>query len=130
MSGFFPVCTLADVPLGSARRVVVEGTALAVVSTTEGVFAVEDRCSHADVALSEGDVEDCSIECWLHGSAFDLRTGAPLSLPATVPVRTYPARVVGDGADALVEVDLTAPSSLTASPTTEPAPVGAQIEES
>ena len=92
------------------------------LALVEFLFAIEDRCSHADVALSEGDVDGCTIECWLHGSAFDLRTGVPLSLPATVPVTVYPARVVGDGMTAVVEIDPT--------PTTVPAAAGRQIEES
>ena len=122
MSGFRPVCPLAEIAVGTSRRVVVDGVPIAVVNTHEGVFAIEDRCSHADVALSEGDVDGCTIECWLHGSAFDLRTGVPLSLPATVPVTVYPARVVGDGMTAVVEIDPT--------PTTVPAAAGRQIEES
>jgi 3-phenylpropionate/trans-cinnamate dioxygenase ferredoxin subunit len=107
MSAYRPACALADVPAGSAHRVLIDGVPVAVVNTAEGVFAIEDRCSHADVALSEGDVDGCTIECWLHGSAFDLRTGAPLSLPASAPVAVYPARIVGDGTDAVVEIDLT-----------------------
>ena len=122
MTGFRPVCPIAEIAVGTSRRVVVDGVPIAVVNTDEGVFAIEDRCSHADVALSEGDVDGCTIECWLHGSAFDLRTGVPLSLPATVPVTVYQARVVGDGMTAVVEIDPT--------PTTVPAAAGRQIEES
>ena len=59
------------------------------------------------MALSEGDVTGCEIECWLHGSSFDLRTGEPLSLPATVPVPVYPVIVSGDGEAARVSVALT-----------------------
>lgn len=92
--------SLIEFPVGSARRVRVDGVDVAVVNTEEGLFAIEDRCSHADVALSEGDVVGCTIECWLHGSAFDLRTGNPLSLPANVPVRVFPISVeVIDGQD-------------------------------
>jgi len=54
------------------------------------------------VRLSEGDVEDCEIECWLHGSTFSLETGAPLNLPATEPVPVYPVTIDGD--DVLVDV--------------------------
>jgi 3-phenylpropionate/trans-cinnamate dioxygenase ferredoxin subunit len=108
VSGFQHALLLADLPVGRARRVMVAGVPVAVVNTTEGVFAIADRCSHADVALSDGDVEGCTIECWLHGSAFDLRSGAPLSLPATVPVATYAVRIVGDGPATAIEVDPTA----------------------
>ncbi len=67
------------------------------------VFAVEDVCSHAAVALSEGEVDDCTVECWLHGSRFDLRTGKPTGLPATEPVATFPAEIRGDD----IYVDIT-----------------------
>ena len=66
-------------------------------------FAVQDLCSHAAVALSEGEVEDCTVECWLHGSRFDLRTGKPTGLPATEPVATFPVEIRGDD----VYVDIT-----------------------
>lgn len=105
MSEFQTVCLVGDIPLQTARRYIVGGEAIAVVRTRKGIFAIEDRCSHADVALSEGEVDDCSIECWLHGSAFDLRNGVPLSLPAVTAVPTYQVRVVGDGEAAVIEID-------------------------
>jgi 3-phenylpropionate/trans-cinnamate dioxygenase ferredoxin subunit len=80
----------------------VEGTEVALVRVGAEVFAIRDECSHASIALSEGDVEDCTLECWLHGSQFDLRTGQPLSLPATEPVAVYPVRIDDD--DVLVDV--------------------------
>jgi 3-phenylpropionate/trans-cinnamate dioxygenase ferredoxin subunit len=81
-----------------AHRVVVDGTAVCVVRIEDRFYAVGDRCSHADVSLSEGDVdtEDCWIECWKHGSAFSLLDGEPQSLPATVPVPVYRVRQEGD----------------------------------
>jgi 3-phenylpropionate/trans-cinnamate dioxygenase ferredoxin component len=81
---------VSEVPLGSVRRFDVAGLAVAVVHVDEGIFALEDRCSHADVALSEGELDGCLLECWLHGSAFDVRTGVPQSLPALTPVKTFP----------------------------------------
>ncbi|MBI1350805.1 MAG: Rieske 2Fe-2S domain-containing protein [Actinomycetales bacterium] len=104
MSDFTEVCLVGDLPIDRARRFVVDGRPIAVVRTEEGVFAIDDRCSHADVALSDGEVEGCAIECWLHGSAFDLRTGVPLSLPATVPVAVYEVRLEGEGDAAAVLV--------------------------
>ena len=66
-------------------------------SRSEGeVYAIVDVCSHADVPLSEGEVEAAPIECWLHGSRFDLRTGQPIGLPATRPVPVYPVKIDGD----------------------------------
>ncbi len=97
--------SLDELPVDAATRIVVGGIAMAVVRTDEGVFALADRCSHADVSLAEGEVEGCALECWLHGSAFDLRTGQPLSPPATLPVATYPVRIVGE--PAVVEIDPT-----------------------
>nr|BEK68764.1 non-heme iron oxygenase ferredoxin subunit [Kitasatospora purpeofusca] len=85
------------------KRVDLNGVPVAVVRTDEGVFAVNDICSHANVSLSEGEVEDCMIECWLHGSSFDLRTGKPSGLPATRPVAVYPVKIEGD--DVLVSVN-------------------------
>ncbi len=74
--------------------VVVDGDPICLVRTGDGVYAVHDECTHAEVPLSEGEVDECTIECWMHGSRFDLRTGEALNLPATEPVRTYPVRVV------------------------------------
>lgn len=107
MSDFATVCLLADIAPRSAKRVFVDGTAIAVVRTDDDVFAIQDRCSHADVSLADGEVDGCSIECWLHGSAFDLRNGFPLSLPAVEPVATYATRIVGDGDAAAIEIDPT-----------------------
>ena len=78
---------------------------MAVARHEDEVFAIENMCSHAAVALSEGDVEDCTVECWLHGSRFDLRTGKPIGLPATEPVATFPVDV-RDG-DVYVDTDTT-----------------------
>jgi 3-phenylpropionate/trans-cinnamate dioxygenase ferredoxin subunit len=102
---FEVACPLADLANGQAHRVVVGGTAMAVVRLDDDVYALEDRCSHADVALSEGEVEGCTLECWLHGSAFDLRTGRPLTPPASQPVATFATRVVGTGDTAVLEID-------------------------
>ena len=60
------------------------------------VHCIDDECTHGKVSLAEGEVEGCRIECWLHGSRFDLRTGKPLSPPATVPIRVYSVKIEGD----------------------------------
>ncbi len=107
MSGTFTaVCRWADLEPEKPVRFDVDGRPLAVVRIDTEAFAIYDECSHAQVPLSEGEVEDCAIECWLHGSAFDLRTGAPRSLPAITPVPVYATRIVGDGPDAIVEVSV------------------------
>jgi len=90
------VAALSDIPEGGTLAVEVDGVEVALVRTSEEVFAIHDECSHAQIALSEGEVEGCEIECWLHGSMFDLRTGKPTNLPATEPVPIYPCKVDGD----------------------------------
>jgi 3-phenylpropionate/trans-cinnamate dioxygenase ferredoxin subunit len=96
-------CSLSDIPEEGAIRVVLNGIPVCVARSQGEVFAINDICSHADVSLSEGDVEDGGIECWLHGSRFDLRTGAPTGLPATKPVATYPVTV--EGSDVFVKLE-------------------------
>lgn len=98
------VCAVGDVPEEGSLRVTVAERPVAVVRSDGEIFAILDICSHADVALSEGEVADCTIECWLHGSSFDLRTGDPLSLPATLPVPVYDVALEGDGPAARVLV--------------------------
>lgn len=84
----------------------VDGVAICLVRSNGRVYAVHDECTHAKVPLSEGEVSNGAIECWLHGSRFDLATGRVLNLPATVPVEVYPISVSGDGE---VRVCLSAP---------------------
>ena len=97
------VASLADLADESAVKVVVGRTPVCLARTAGEVLAVNDVCSHADVSLAEGDVEDGTVECWLHGSRFDLRTGAPTGLPATKPVATYPVTIEGDDVFVAVE---------------------------
>ena len=87
---------LADLAPGTARRVEVDGHVIALVRIDDDVYAIGDVCSHQNISLSEGEVlcDDKAIECWKHGSAFSLETGEPESLPATLPVPVYAARVV------------------------------------
>lgn len=82
-------CSEGDLALNNPLRVEIDGLALAIVKTDEGIFAVSDTCSHAQWSLSEGEVEDCMIECGLHGARFDLRTGVQSGPPATSPIPTY-----------------------------------------
>lgn len=66
---------------------------IAVFRIGEDVYAIGDRCSHAEASLAEGDVFGTDVECPRHGSEFDLTTGEPMSLPATRPVPTYPITI-------------------------------------
>ena len=96
MTSWTRACLLADLEPDIPRGLVVEGTEVCLVRTCGEVFAVRDQCTHADVPLSEGEVEGCAVECWLHGSRFDLRTGAVLNPPASVAVATYAVRIEAD----------------------------------
>ena len=93
---FYRACALADVPDDGALGTEVNGLPVAVIRTGGDVFALHDVCSHEEVPLSEGDIYDHTVECWLHGSCFDLRTGDPTGPPATRPVATYPVKIDGD----------------------------------
>jgi 3-phenylpropionate/trans-cinnamate dioxygenase ferredoxin subunit len=83
---------------GVAKKVKVDGVAVAVVRIDDEIFAIADKCSHADVSLSDGVVwcETKQLECIKHGSAFNLVTGIPDTLPATQPVAVYEVSVVND----------------------------------
>jgi 3-phenylpropionate/trans-cinnamate dioxygenase ferredoxin subunit len=90
------VCSLADIADPGAIGVEIGGLPVAVVRAGGEVFALRDVCSHEEVPLSEGDVYDHTLECWLHGSCFDVRTGASTGPPATRPVPVYPVKVEED----------------------------------
>ncbi|ROQ40979.1 3-phenylpropionate/trans-cinnamate dioxygenase ferredoxin subunit [Frondihabitans sp. PhB188] len=103
-----PVCSEADVSVSEALRVVVDGVAVAVVRDSAGqLHALGDTCTHGDISLSEGFVEDDTLECWAHGSKFELTSGKPLTLPAYEPVPVFPVSVV----DGQVYVDVTPASA-------------------
>ncbi len=106
---FLRACAFSELRDDSALGVSVDGQDVALARHGDEVFAVEDMCSHAAVALSEGDIDiegdDCTVECWLHGSRFDLRTGKPTGLPATEPVATFPVELRGE--DVYVDVETT-----------------------
>jgi 3-phenylpropionate/trans-cinnamate dioxygenase ferredoxin subunit len=106
----FLACSTDDVAKGSALHVELDGVDVAIVHADDDRFyAIHDECSHASVPLSEGEIDGCTLECWLHGSRFDLRTGEPTGLPATEPVPVYPVEI-RDGA---VYVTLNASNGVT-----------------
>jgi 3-phenylpropionate/trans-cinnamate dioxygenase ferredoxin subunit len=94
----FSICKRDELAIGEARRFDVAGHAVCVAHCNDGFRAISDLCSHEDYSLAEGEVdpEECSIECWKHGSFFSLVTGEALTLPATRPVATYDLVVDGD----------------------------------
>jgi 3-phenylpropionate/trans-cinnamate dioxygenase ferredoxin subunit len=86
------VCPVAELPPGERRLIEWEDLEIGVFNCGGQLYAIEDRCSHDDGPLAEGefDPDTCTVECPRHGSLFDLRTGQPKTLPAYVPVDTYP----------------------------------------
>jgi len=97
-------CALSDLDDGKPFAVEVDEVEIVLVRQGDSVHALRDECSHAELALSEGELTPKGIECWLHGSCFDLRTGAPSSPPATEPVEVFPIEI----RDGEVHVDVTA----------------------
>jgi 3-phenylpropionate/trans-cinnamate dioxygenase ferredoxin subunit len=90
VSGVTRVCAESDLSPNEAFKVVVEGVAISVVMDSAGtIHALGDTCTHGDISLSEGFVEDDALECWAHGSKFSLRTGIPQNLPAYEPVPVF-----------------------------------------
>jgi len=99
---FVRVCSLSALAEESATAVEVDGVPVCLARTQGEVVALLDECTHAEVALSDGEVSAGTVECWLHGSRFDLRTGKPIGPPATETVTKFPVRVDGD--DVFVDV--------------------------
>jgi 3-phenylpropionate/trans-cinnamate dioxygenase ferredoxin component len=89
------VCALGELGVDAPQKVVVDGVSIAVVMDSAGdVHAIGDTCTHGDISLAEGFVEDGSLECWAHGSKFSLTTGKPLTLPAYEPVPVFAVEIV------------------------------------
>lgn len=96
------VCAVSELVQDQARRVEVDGVPIALVLDSQGeVHAIGDTCTHGDISLSEGFVEGDTLECWAHGSAFSLRTGKPLNLPAYEPVPVYEVTI--ENGDVLID---------------------------
>ena len=96
------VCSVDELGVNEAARFVVEGVPIAVVKDAAGdIFAIGDTCTHGDISLAEGFVEDDTLECWAHGSKFSLRTGKPLTLPAYEPVPVFKVEI--EDGDVLID---------------------------
>lgn len=104
MATWVEVGRIEDVPPGHAARVEIDDVPVAIFNLDGELFCLDDTCSHAEASLSDGDLDTsrCAIECPLHGSAFSLRTGDPLSLPAVLPVRVHQV----DTSDGVIRISL------------------------
>lgn len=98
MTETITVCPTSDLPPGERMTVAWEDLEILVVNCDGEIFAIEDRCSHDDGDLAEGEInpERCAIECPRHGALFDLKSGKALTLPAYRPVETFPVKVDGE----------------------------------
>ena len=98
------ICDVDDIKPGKAIRVKIGETAIAVVKTKAGeIRALDDKCSHGEISLSEGFIDNETIECWAHGAKFSLATGEALTLPAFEPVAVY--EVIIDNDEIFIEID-------------------------
>jgi len=88
--------SFASLAAGKPVKIEKDGRTICVARVGNQVFAIDDTCSHSEASLSEGDITDFKIECWLHGAEFDLRTGEALTPPAVAPIMVYPVIVDGD----------------------------------
>ncbi len=98
MPQIIDVCPLSALPPGGKRLVAWDDLEIGVFNCGGTVYAIEDRCSHDDGPLVEGELDEqaCTIECPRHGSVFDIKTGKPKTLPAYIPVETFPVIIEGD----------------------------------
>jgi len=98
------ICAVEEIKKGKAIRVKIGEDAIAIVRTkADQVYALNDKCSHGEISLSEGFVDNETIECWAHGAKFSLETGEALTLPAYEPVAKY--EVIIDNGDIFLEID-------------------------
>ena len=98
-----PVAGSEDVARGKTLCVEVNGREVLICHTADGLFAVDNLCTHAEARLCEGKLKGHRILCPLHGAAFDVRDGTALTRPASVPLKTYPLRITGDNIEVFVD---------------------------
>ena len=106
MNNKVEVGVLSNFPLGSITQLDIADLEIALAHTEEGLFAIDDVCSHAEVSLSDGSINGCLIECPMHGAEFDLKTGEAKSLPATKALSVYKVLVNGDDENATVSIEV------------------------
>jgi len=99
MGKWVRVASTDEIPSGEGRYFDVEGEPVAVFHVDGQFYAISDVCTHEESSLAEGELEGDVVECALHGARFNVRTGAVVALPATVPVQTFPVRIVDGGVE-------------------------------
>ena len=91
------VCRLDELPATGAAAADINGRIVTLIRTDDGkLHCIDDTCTHANVSLAEGELDGCTLECWLHGSRFDVITGVPSGPPATAPVSAHHVSIDGD----------------------------------
>lgn len=105
---------LSELPCGRMRACVVAGREIVICHTREGVFALDNICTHAHARLCEGRLRGTRLVCPLHGAVFDVRDGHVLGTPAEIPLVTYAVRILGGA------IEVASPAQLTASDTEQP----------
>lgn len=108
---FHPAVALAELPQGSMRCITVAGREVLVCHSKQGVFAVDNICTHALARMDEGRLRGTRVICPLHGASFDVRDGRVLGAPATRPLSSYPVRVVEGMIEVALEADAAAQAS-------------------
>ncbi len=103
MAAFVKVATTADIPPGKVNVYEVDGRQIAVCNVDGTFYAIDDICTHDGGSLDQGELEGDQIECPRHGACFDVKTGRALTLPAVMPVQSYPVQVNGDAIEVSVE---------------------------
>lgn len=93
---YYPICRLSELPQGERKAVEIQGLSLLVFNIDGEFYAIENRCSHEDLPLTEGHVENAHIMCPFHGAKFCLKTGAALSAPAFEDIQMFPVIQQGE----------------------------------
>jgi len=104
MAQFEAVLKLGELPMGGMRACLIGGREILICHTREGVFAVDNICTHAHARLCEGRLRATRLVCPLHGASFDIRDGRVLGPPAEVALATHSMRIV----DGVIEVAVSA----------------------
>lgn len=104
MHRFVKIATISDIPQNGMRAFEYNGRRIAIFNAAGNYYATDDTCSHDDASLTEGwyEPEDETVECPMHGSRFNIKTGQALTLPAFEPIAVYSVRIEGD--DVFVEL--------------------------